>query len=60
MNGEERVFKVTCDKATGKWSYENKCYLVKCKKPSEIELGMGTLLETAPLNTLWTMDKICM
>ena len=31
-DGEERVFKVTCDKATGKWSYENKCHLVKCKK----------------------------
>ena len=44
---EERVFKVTCDKDPGKWSYENKCHLVKCKRPPEIELGMGTLLETA-------------
>ena len=47
-DGEERVFKVTCDKASGMWSYENKCHLVKCKKPPEIELGMGTLLETVP------------
>ena len=31
-DGKERVFKVACDKATGKWSYENKCHLVKCKK----------------------------
>ena len=46
-DGEERVLKVTYDKATGKWSYENKCHLVKCKKPPEIELGMDTLLETA-------------
>ena len=47
-DGEERVFNVTCDNTTGKWSYENKCHLVKCKNPPEIELGMGTLLETAP------------
>ncbi len=43
---EESVFKAICYKATGNWFYNNKCRIVKCKRPPKIKVGKGTILGT--------------